>query len=88
MSLDAPTLADLARSTAASTLPGPACSVRKEQARHPRGAEIAEVIMDRTIGATVAATIFRDAGIDLSRFTIERHRANQCVNCLRAGTLW
>jgi len=88
MSLDAPTLADLARSTATTMLPGPSCSVRKEQARHPRGAEIAEVIADRTISAGLAATIFRDTGIDISRGTVDRHRANECVNCRAAGVRW
>ena len=88
MSLDAPTLADLARSTATTMLPGPSCSVRKEQARHPRGAEIAEVIADRTITAGIAASIFRDTGIDISRGTVDRHRANECVNCRAAGVRW
>ena len=82
------TLADIARSTAATTLPGPTCSVRREQARHPRGAEIAEVIADRTITAGIAASIFRDAGIDISRNTIDRHRSNECNNCKRHGVRW
>jgi hypothetical protein len=82
------TLADIARSTAATTLPGPTCSVRREQARHPRGAEIAEVIADRTITAGIAASIFRDAGIDISRGTVDRHRANDCTNCKKHGVRW
>jgi len=72
---------------AAQQLPGPTCAVQRAIRAHPTLAdELIGAISDRTVPASGLEIATRQHGIDgINRFTIERHRHNQCQNCRKAG---
>lgn len=69
--------------------PGPACSIEKAYATHPKLAdEITAAILDRSHSIAAVARVFAANDIDITGNTISRHRLNECQNCKRAGRTW
>lgn len=62
------------------------CAVSKTIEQHPKLAkQILELLGDRTITHAAAVRTFANHNIHISRSTIERHRNNQCMLCLKNG---
>jgi hypothetical protein len=66
---------DEARDVQAEKQRGPGCGVKPALA----DPEVAALIEDRTIFASVASDVLKAHGINLSPFTINRHRQGRCL---------
>jgi len=76
---------------AARLLPGPTCAVQRILATRPDVADdLSTMLRDKdTFSAAMIISAATRNGLEhLSRFTIERHRKNECRNCKNAGVLW
>jgi hypothetical protein len=68
---------------------GPDCSVSIAMQIHPDlSDDIAAVIRERDISASIAGKVFASKEIDISKITIERHRRNDCRTCAARGVIW
>ena len=82
-------LLDEAHSLLNGCTKGPDCSVSIALQVHPAlSDDIAAVIRERNISASIAGKVFSSKGIDISKITVERHRRNDCRKCQARGVTW
>lgn len=71
-----------------SPLAGFECCLATLVRDHPQGHDIARIVRDHRIRASIADHKLAEAGINLAAQMIRRHRAGDCKHCKVAGRDW
>lgn len=71
-----------------TSLVGSDCSLSTLVREHPEGDDIARIVRDHRIKASVADRLLNGAGISLAAQTIRRHRLGECKHCAAIGDVW
>ncbi len=71
-----------------SPLAGFECCLATLVRDHPQGHDIARIVRDHRIRASITDRKLAEAGIILAAQMIRRHRAGECKHCKVAGRDW